>query len=210
MLVNMIMVAILLGFIFTFKMPSPVQSFSIPQSNQKLKIKGVVGRTPTILNPPKNCPTDVEMLTAEMLRDLPSYANRIIQLSRHRGTTSDYTSLYIIIAGRPEFAPLSLGPGKYNPTDSAADLKPPQQVFFTTLERQYRDGKVAELENYHWLFLTYTKEGWQLAMIYSQFGSYPATTPPTAPQESSNGIIGQAIRIWLRDCRAGNIKPLAN
>ena len=34
------------------------------------------------------------------------------------------------------------------------------------------------------------------------------TRPPTPPRETSEGIIGQAVRLWLRDCRAGAIYPV--
>ncbi|MBW4576512.1 MAG: hypothetical protein KME08_14650 [Aphanothece sp. CMT-3BRIN-NPC111] len=156
------------------------------------------------------CPADVETLTALMLRDLPSYANRVSQRSRRVGITTYNTPVYVIVAGRPEFAPLSLGPGQYSPTDPAAVPEAPNQVFFTTLERQYSSGKAFELQQFHWLFLTYTQFGWQVAMMYSQIGSYPDGSPPTPPRESSNGIIGQGVRTWLRDCRAGALRSRPN
>jgi len=156
----------------------------------------------------RTCPADVETLTARMLRDLPSYANRVIQRSRRvdRGTT--YFPLYVILAGRPEFAPLSIGSGQYNLPEGSPAVEQPTQVFITTLERQYSDGKVVEFQNYHWLFLTYTQGSWWLALIYSRLGFYPEVGPPAPPRESSNGIIGQAIRLWLRDCRAGAVRSL--
>jgi hypothetical protein len=43
-----------------------------------------------------------------MLRDLPSYANRTSQRARHLNRTTDISS-YMLLAGRPEFAPLKLG-----------------------------------------------------------------------------------------------------
>lgn len=139
---------------------------------------------------------NVETLTGQLLRDLPSYTNRISQNIRRR-TTNVYS--YVIAAGRPEFAPLTLGPGDYSPTDSP---QPPQQVFLTTLERQYADGKAVELQQYHWLFLTQSSSGWRLAMMFSRIGTYPSGRPPTPPRDSSDGIIAQAIRTWLRDCQA--------
>ena len=177
-----------------------------------LGVQAIASPLPPTTNTPqslsRSCPTDVETLMAMLLRDLPSYANRVNQRSRRIARTTDKTSVYVIVAGHPEFAPLTLGPGEYI-SDPARVVEAPQQVFITTLERQYTNSKPFEFQNYHWLFLTYTDSGWQLAMMYSRLGSYPATTPPTPPRESSNGIIGQAVRIWLKDCRAGviRIKP---
>ena len=143
---------------------------------------------------------DIETLTAKLLQDLPGYANRISQSSRLSRTSNLYS--YVLVAGRPEFAPLTLGPGIYSPPDSTTDTQQPQQVFITTLERQYTAGKPVELQQYHWLFLTQTSSGSQLAMMFSRIGTYPAGRPPTPPRDTSNGIIAQAIRAWLRDCTA--------
>ncbi|MFB2979419.1 hypothetical protein [Microseira sp. BLCC-F43] len=155
---------------------------------------------------PIECPADVETLIALLLRDLPSYANRVTQRARRRSRSVEVYS-YVILAGRPEFEPLTLGPGEYTqaaPDSNSEDLR---QVFLTTLERQYVGNKPVLLQQYHWLFLTKTDSGWLLAMMFSQTGLYPDERPPTAPRESSQGVIGQAIQIWLRDCRAGVIRP---
>jgi hypothetical protein len=92
-----------------------------------------------------------------------------------------------------------------------------QQVFFTTLERQYWRNQMVSLQNYHWLFLVQNQDGWYLGLLYSSLGRYPSgdgplspvasQRAPTPPEESSDGIIGQAIRLWLRDCRAGAVFP---
>ena len=152
-----------------------------------------------------NCPADLETLTALLLRDLPSYANRVIQRTRLLDQSVDLYS-YIIIAGQAEFEPLSLGPGQYTPVPPTADLEPPQQVFFTTLERRYGDEKAYLVQNYHWLFLTRTPGGWRLAMAFSRLGSTDEKRPPLPPIETSDGVIGQAVELWLRDCRAGEIR----
>ena len=152
-----------------------------------------------------SCPSDVETLTSLLLHDLPSYANRVMQRSRRPNRTADSFS-YVVVAGRPEFEPLTLGPGQYTPPSTGADPEPPQQIFFTTLERQYRGGKTSEIQLYHWLFLTQTTDGWRLAMMFSQIGSSAPERPPTPPRESSKGIVGQAVSLWLRDCRAGAIR----
>ncbi|WP_250124732.1 hypothetical protein [Chroococcidiopsis sp. CCMEE 29] len=148
---------------------------------------------------------DLETLTAQLLQNLPSYANRVSQRARRLDRTIDIYS-YVLLAGRPEFEPLTLGPGEYIPVDPATMTQQPQQVFITTLERQYVDGKPVELQQYHWLFLTKTSSGWRLAMMFSRTGGYPGENPPTPPRESSNGVIAQAIRTWLRDCRAENVR----
>jgi hypothetical protein len=152
-----------------------------------------------------SCPTDLETLTALLLRDLPSYANRVIQQSRRLNRTAT-SSTYVLLAGRPEFEPLTLGPGEYTSPNAGADPEPPQQMFFTTLERQYLSGKASEIQLYHWLFLTRTSDGWRLAIMFSQIGSSAPNRPPTPPRESSKGIVGQAVSRWLRDCRAGAIR----
>lgn len=144
---------------------------------------------------------NVETLTTQLLKALPSYTNRISQRVRQRNRTDLYS--YVLLVGRPEFAPLTLGPGEYNP---ASLVEPPQQVFITTLERRYIDGKSVDLQQYHWLFFTQTSSGWRLAMMFSRIGAYPAKRPPTRPRDSSNGVIAQAIRTWLRDCQAGAVR----
>lgn len=161
-----------------------------------------------ILAQPNACPEDVETLTAWLIRDLPSYANRVMQRSRPRLSRNQKSDrlTYVVVAGRPEFTPLPLSPSDYAITP-ITDSSPPQQVFFTTLERQYVAGKAVEAQLFHWLFLVKTKEGWRVALMFTQFGTSLRGQPPTPPQESSNGIVGQAVNNWLRDCRVGVIKP---
>ncbi len=153
-----------------------------------------------------SCPAELETLIALLLRDLPSYANRVTQRARRRSRSVEVYS-YVILAGRPEFEPLTLGPGEYNQAPPDYNSENLRQVFITTLERQYVDNKPVLLQQYHWLFLTKTDSGWRLAIMFSQTGLYSNDRPPTAPRESSQGVIGQAIQIWLRDCRAGVIRP---
>ncbi len=83
------------------------------------------------------------------------------------------------------------------PNDELKD--DPQQVFLTTLERQYRGNQVVEIPRYHWLFLTKTTQGWRLALIFSRMGSNRPNEPLTPPEESSDSFIAEAIRLWLRD-----------
>ncbi|MGD2182201.1 hypothetical protein [Lusitaniella coriacea] len=152
------------------------------------------------------CPTDVETLTQFMLRDLPGYANRVSQRSRILNVPGDRYSNSIILAGRAEFEPLPLNPLRTAQIEEASELEPPQQIFFTTLERHFTDKKIYNTQNYHWLFLTSTESGWRLALIFTQFGSSDPERPPLPPRETRNGIVGQGVQIWLRDCRAGAIR----
>ena len=144
---------------------------------------------------------DIKTLTTGLLQALPGYANRVSQRARRLSRSSDVYS-YVILAGRPEFEPLTLGPGAYTSKSQLTDSQPVQQVFFTTLERQYTKGKAIELQQFNWVFLTKSQSGWRLATMFSQIGGYPAQKPPTPPKDSSNGIIAQAINAWLRDCQA--------
>ncbi len=147
------------------------------------------------LAPRSPCPTDVETLSDQLLQDLPNYANRV-------NTQVGISNNYVIVASRPEFKPLPLGPGqRATVLDTTTVPGDPEQIFFTTLERSYQDGKPVQLQLYHWLFLTQTESGWRLALMYSMVGPYPPGRPPSPPQESSNGSVAAAIRTWLRDCR---------
>lgn len=149
------------------------------------------------------CPADLETLTNLLLRDLPSYANRVTSRSNPINSPS---GTYVILAGKAEFAPLTLGPGEYLPAAPVEGEDVPKQIFFTTLEKQYLTNRADLLQNFHWLFLVRSDSGWRLVMLYSRLGSYPTENTPTSPRESSTGIIGQAVQLWLRDCRAGVIK----
>ncbi|MBD2092236.1 hypothetical protein H6F67_20510 [Microcoleus sp. FACHB-1515] len=155
------------------------------------------------IRPSIDCPTDLSALTTLLLRDLPSYANRVTQRSFTNFDTPATRPGYVLVAGRPEFEPLSRGPGEYLPTTTAE----PQQLFFTTLERQYVDDQAINLQHYHWIFLAQESDGWWLVTMRSQLGNLPADQPPTPPQDTSDGAIAQAIRLWLRDCRHRSIAP---
>lgn len=144
------------------------------------------------------CPHELESLTEQMLLALPSYANRVIQRSKRR-TRSERLDHYVIVAGRPEFKPLPLRPTESQYTSIYPDTT--QQIFFTTLERQYSQDRVVKIQNYHWLFLTENEQGWQLVMVFSQLSSSNPHSTSLPPQDTTNGVIGQAIKIWLRDCQ---------
>ncbi|MDJ0680069.1 MAG: hypothetical protein QNJ18_09440 [Xenococcaceae cyanobacterium MO_167.B52] len=147
---------------------------------------------------------NIETLMTELLRNLPSYANRASQRARRLSRTTQ-TYSYMLMAGKPEFVPLPTNPvedtGNTSKKSKDKDVK---QVFFTTLERQYIKGKPIQSQQFHWLFLTKTENAWQMVMMFTQTGSYPKSKPPTPPRDSSNGVVGQAIQTWLRDCRVAD------
>ncbi len=159
------------------------------------------------------CPTELEPLINQLLPALPSYVNRVIQRSRRSLTqASRYGS--VVLAGQPDFSPLPL-PDAVLHRDRAVLPNAPKlatpmrQVFFTTLERQYGkqyqpDGLIL-LQQYHWLVLAPSDQGWQLVQLLTRSGAYPTKTnsSPTPPRDASHGFIAQGIQTWLRDCQAG-------
>ena len=165
--------------------------------------------TPAHLRLDNRCPQDLQPLVSILLRDLPSYANRVA--SRNLDLTADRPSSLatVLIASQPDFEPIDLAePAFGSGLDDPSEIR---QVFFTTLERQYINDQAVSLQNHHWLFLVWGEDGWRPMRLYSSLGSYPAgVRPPTPPQESSDGIVGQAVRLWLRDCRAGTVFPLGD
>ncbi len=148
---------------------------------------------------------DLDTLITKLLRDLPSYFNRATQRARRLDRSVEVYS-YMLVAGKPDFQPLPLKRWRDEADKSINGTKGLEQVFFTTLERQYVKGKAVQLQGFHWLFLTKTESGWRVAMIYSQIGGYPKQKPPTPPRESSDTAVGQGIKTWLRDCRAKSLR----
>lgn len=167
------------------------------------------------LRPAAPCPSDPQVLATQLLADLPSYANRVSSRNLDLSTNPIQPVTTILVASAPDFAPLDLS--QLLPDGAASDREPDadlQQVFFTTLERQYWQGRPISLQHHHWLFLAPTQDGWHMALLFSSLGPYPSSgslgsssRPPTPPQESSDGIVGQAVRLWLRDCRAEAVFP---
>ncbi|MBD2231962.1 hypothetical protein [Phormidium tenue] len=170
---------------------------------------------PNYLRPAEPCPSDPQVLATQLLADLPSYANRVSSRNLDLSTNPIQPVTTILVASAPDFTPLELS--QMSPAGAASDREPDaglQQVFFTTLERQYWQGQPTSLQHHHWLFLTPTQDGWHMALLFSSLGTYPSSgplgsgsRPPTPPQESSDGIVGQAVRLWLRDCRAEAVFP---
>jgi hypothetical protein len=151
------------------------------------------------------CPSILPALIDRMLPDLPSYINRV-------RISAGITKSYILLAAKPELEPLALSGLTTSPAQTqSSEVK---QVFFTTLMRRYDEGRIANLQEYHWIFLAQQPQGspqnWQLVMMYSTLGVYPATAeqPPLPPRNSSDGSVAQAIKTWLRDCRSGNLQPI--
>jgi hypothetical protein len=140
----------------------------------------------------------LETLTTQMMLDLPSYTNRVIQRSRRLKRSVD-TFSYILAAGKPEFEPLPLNPGMDN--GDKYNTEGVRQVFFTTLERKYIHKKAVELQEFHRLFLTKINIGWTVVMMFSQTSSYPVKPPIAPPRDSSNSAIAQGVKLWLRDCQ---------
>lgn len=151
-----------------------------------------------------DCPQDVKQLTSLLLKDLPNYSNRVIQRTQRQNRKAGIRN-FVITASQPEFEPLDLPRIQYNPIDR----QDPEQVFFTVLERQYYNNKVKNIQTYHWLFLTQTDLGWQPVIMFSRFGNSQASEPPAPPRETTNGIIGRGVQLWLKDCRAGKIRSRA-
>lgn len=180
---------------------------------------------PVYLRPSEACPAEYENLVTTLLRDLPQYANLVaarsfrLPMNRPAPDTSGATTPptpspvgTMLIASQPDFEPIDLTDRAFGAgLDPASDLR---QVFFTTLERQYLSHQVVSLQQFHWLFLVQTEDGWRSVLIYSSLGGDPARPLAdqrlTPPQESSQGIVGQAVRLWLRDCRAGAVFPPAS
>jgi hypothetical protein len=151
------------------------------------------------IRPKAACPVEVEPLATALLKDLPSYVNRVSH--QREGSQSRH---YAIAASQPNFQPLPI-------VVSSKTIDPKHnglhQIFFTMLERQYQTPDKVDYQNHHWLFLAYSPQtGWQLAMLYSRLEPYPdRQAVPSAMRETSQEATGKAIRQWLRDCQARSV-----
>jgi hypothetical protein len=195
--------------------------YSVPAFSQNQPAPRSVGNQDApnpVLNKKQSIPTPVRAGTyfcseqnnesniTYLLRDLPSYTNRASQRAR-RLTRKGDTFSYMVAAGRPEFVPLPLSPNLASSDTTKTLSEGVEQVFFTTLERQYTAGKAIELQQFHWLLLTKTNSGWRKVMMFTQTGSFPVTKQPISPpRDSSDGAIAQAVDAWLRDCEAGSVR----
>lgn len=156
------------------------------------------------IRPRVTCPTELEPLTAALLKDLPQYINR---LSHQQGGSQ--ASKYAIATTPATLEPLPVVTSIPDPKQGGL-----YQTFFTLLERQYLTQRKLDYQNYYWLFLAHTPEiGWQLAILYTRTGSYPNEPQTLTPlRDATQEVPGLAIRQWLRDCNAGAIQlsPMGN
>ncbi|MGC1309886.1 MAG: hypothetical protein WA885_21885 [Phormidesmis sp.] len=171
-----------------------------------------VPRSYAPLRSPTACPETVEPLTALLIRDIPNYTNRVLQRTVAALPNDNvfgrepYRPSFVLIAGQLELAPLDLN--EYTFTSDPEAGGPLTQVFFTTLSRQYFGLRDTQVQQYHWLFLTRAADGWRLAFMFSAIDDVEGVRSPLPPRESSDGSVGQAVQLWLRDCRAGAIEAL--
>ena len=173
------------------------------------------------LRQPTSCPDDVATLTNVMMRDIPGYTNRVLQrtvavlphteadalrAADSQLVRAPYRPSHVLVAGNVNLTPLDLSDYAFTTDPDAGG--PLTQVFFTTLSRQYSGLQTKEVQEYHWLFLTKATDGWRLAFMFSQIDGSQLENASTPPEESSRGSLGQAVQLWLRDCRASAIAPL--
>jgi hypothetical protein len=173
-----------------------IPSFELHCANRVLAIE-----SPTIASTPRSCPANIDSLAKLLIRDLPSYTNRVIQ---RRRKLSDKLYSSILAVGKPDFTPIEIVSREY---PSQFPQAAPTQMFISSLERQYTGIKSTDLQQFHWLLLAKTNLGWRLVNIYTRTGTLNRTNDsPIAPSiESSKSSIGEAIRLWLNDCYFGKI-----
>jgi hypothetical protein len=190
-----------IGGVLTLPLMHRVAQGAVPFNSIAQSFR-IASAEPNFIRPHAACPDQLEELITLLLRDLPSYANRVTQRAYIEAfrLTANLPGT-IILAGHPDYQPIELTAREYLPHQDDTT----SQVFFTTLERQYVSNKVVDLQHYYWLFLTQTESGWRLVLLFSSLGQTPPGQPPTPPQDASQGVIARAIRLWLRDCQAGSI-----
>ncbi|NEQ49789.1 MAG: hypothetical protein F6K11_06590 [Leptolyngbya sp. SIO3F4] len=153
---------------------------------------------PNFLRPQTACPEDFETLSSLLIRDIPSYTNRILQ-STVADISTAYRPAYVIAANNPERTPLNIDSQVYTTEPSRDESL--RQLFFTTLERQYSNAlEETSINHFHWLFLVPSEDGWQMVFMFSAIEAEGEVQLPA--RDSSNGSVAQAIKRWLRDCRA--------
>ncbi|MGL5034648.1 MAG: hypothetical protein ACRC6M_12700 [Microcystaceae cyanobacterium] len=145
------------------------------------------------------CQGTLDILVNQLLNDLPSYTNRIIQRSK-----SNENLPFILLTSQADLTPLPLTQLQYQPLFEDTT----KQFFFTVLERHYHNNKAAKLQSFYWAFFTPTNRGWELSQLKVQLASKNA--PPLPPKDASQNAIAQGIKLWLRDCQAGTIPAFSN
>ena len=156
----------------------------------------------------RQCPNDIKVLADLLTRDISDYGNRVIQKSSMYSHKLDFLPIYIVTSTQAELEPLSIGSLDESSLQKTNENDNIQQIFFTSLERQYSNSQtIIEAENYHWLILTYNNQQWQLVQSFTRFG-YPRgdKTVVSPIRDSTSGVIGQAVKIWLKDCQAGSLR----
>lgn len=142
----------------------------------------------------QTCPVELQTLVDQMLPDLPSYTNRVIERRSNSREFERDTS--VLIAGQlDELEPLPFNVNLDYPNETYL-------VYLKTWERQYYDNKIIRFQKYHWLFLRKSASGWELEKMFSKSSSYPRYGFYSLPGETTESAIAQAIRLWLRDCQA--------
>ncbi|MGB3190115.1 MAG: hypothetical protein WBB43_11910 [Limnoraphis sp.] len=142
----------------------------------------------------QTCPVELQTLVDQMLPDLPSYTNRVIERRSNSREFKRDTS--VLIAGQlDELEPLPFNVNLDYPDETYL-------VYLKTWERQYYNNKIIRFQKYHWLFLRKSASGWELEKMFSKSSSYPRYGFYSLPGETTESAIAQAIRLWLRDCQA--------
>ncbi len=142
----------------------------------------------------QTCPVELQTLVDQMLPDLPSYTNRVIERRSNSREFKRDTS--VLIAGQlDELEPLPFNVNLDYPNETYL-------VYLKTWERQYYNNKIIRFQKYHWLFLRKSASGWELEKMFSKSSSYPRYGFYSLPGETTESAIAQAIRLWLRDCQA--------
>lgn len=147
-------------------------------------------------NKHNSCPEEIENLGNYLVKDIPSYTNRILQKSSNLSRKIAPFPVYVVNASKSELNAFPLPENEFKLQDEK-DIK---QIFFTTLERQYpHKDRVIETQNYHWLFLARYENKWLLIKSLSRFGS--SNSQKISPiKDSTQGTMGQAVKLWLKDC----------
>ncbi|MGI0482857.1 hypothetical protein ACN4EE_18985 [Geminocystis sp. CENA526] len=152
------------------------------------------------------CGGNLQELADFLVKDIADYANRVIQRSRIYSHGLEFLPTYVITASKPDLEPLPLEQTQYKSSLKNIDENQVKQIFFTTLERQYSSqNRIIETQNFHWLMLTPTEKGWRMIMLLTRLG-YPNDNGSqnfisSPPRDSSDGIIAQSVKLWLRDCQ---------
>lgn len=159
------------------------------------------------VNNSQKCSSNLEDLANSLVKDIPDYANRIIQRNRIHSHPLEFFPIYVITSSKPDLQTLPLNQTQYKSLIKSTLNNDVKQIFFTTLERQYStNNRIIETQNFHWLILTQTPKDWQVVMVLSKLG-YPRDSAnqnfiSSPPLDTTQGIIGQAVILWLRDCQS--------